>query len=124
MDGAPRTLKKRSQFLEAAAKGKKAFARSLLLQALPVEGSKTLTDADASSLLVGFTTSKKLGNAVMRNRIRRRLRAAVAHILPRHAAPGYAYVVIGRQGSQDVPFTHITDDLLWALKKTSCLRRS
>lgn len=118
MRGALRTLKKRSQFLEAAAKGKKAVARSLLLQAMPLPH----TDVEEDVISLGFTTSKKLGNAVIRNRIRRRLRAAAALVLPEHADRRHVYVLIGRQGAETTPFTQLTSDLLWALKKTASLR--
>ncbi len=48
---------------------------------------------------VGFTCSKKVGNAVQRNRAKRRLRAAVRAVLPSMARPGWDYVLIGRHSA-------------------------
>ena len=58
---------------------------------------------------VGYTVSKKVGNAVERNRVRRRLRAAVRESLERR--PGRDYVVIGRRAALTRPWTALVDDL-------------
>lgn len=59
----------------------------------------------------GFTVTKKLGNAVKRNRIRRRLKAAVAELAPDVAKAGYDYVVVARSAAFDRPFADIKADL-------------
>ena len=51
-----------------------------------------------ASIRIGFTCSKKVGNAVARNRAKRRLRALARAILPQHGVPGWDYVLIGRSG--------------------------
>jgi ribonuclease P protein component len=72
-------------------------------------------------LRVGFTATKKIGNAVMRNRARRRLRAAVDDVL-RGAGEavnlgGADLVVVARQGTIERPYDDLKNDLRAALKK-------
>jgi ribonuclease P protein component len=70
------------------------------------------------SVRVGFTVTKKLGNAVIRNRIRRRLRAAADRVMPARAKKGYDYVVIGRAQTLSRSFSALMDDLETALQRT------
>lgn len=71
---------------------------------------------------VGFTTSRKVGNAVIRNRVRRRLRACVDAILPGTVKPGLDIVVIGRAASAKRPFDALKADLLKSLKKLDAFK--
>ncbi|NNK15792.1 MAG: ribonuclease P protein component [Sulfitobacter sp.] len=65
---------------------------------------------------VGFTCSKKVGNAVARNRAKRRLREIARLILPQVGLPGHDYVLIGRRGATaDLPFTQLKSDFRAAL---------
>lgn len=91
-------LKRRADFLRIAAGRRKWAAPGLVLQVAPGVDESVPTR-------VGFTASKKVGNSVARNRARRRLRAAVAELLPRHGMPGLEYVVIAREatGARDWP---------------------
>lgn len=73
-------------------------------------------------LRVGFTCSRKVGNAVARNRAKRRLRALAEDLLPRHAAPGHDYVLIGRQTTVTRPFDELRQDLVTALKRMKVWR--
>lgn len=66
---------------------------------------------------VGFTASKRVGNAVARNRAKRRLRAVAAEVLPLYAAPGHDYVVIGRQATLDRDWDDLKGDLEQALRR-------
>ena len=66
---------------------------------------------------MGFTVSRKVGNAVVRNRVRRRLRAAVDAVLPTRASPGFDLVLVGRNGGLTHPFDRIKQDLEVALCK-------
>ena len=68
---------------------------------------------------VGFTVSRKVGNATRRNRARRRLRAAAGEVLPEHGRPGYDYVLIGRSGTLDRPYDALVADLRTALHKVA-----
>lgn len=101
-------LKRRSEFLRVAAARRKWAAPGLVLQA---------AEAAEGGIRVGFTVSRKVGNAVVRNRARRRLRAAAEQILERHAAPGFDYVLIGRQETVTRPFALLLEDLKTALKR-------
>jgi ribonuclease P protein component len=71
---------------------------------------------------VGFTCSKKVGNAVARNRAKRRLREAARQILTGEAAMGHDYVLIGRQETLRRPFVLLLQDLRTALKRVGALR--
>lgn len=64
---------------------------------------------------VGFTVSRKVGNAVVRNRVRRRLRAAAAAVLPARARAGFDLVLIGRTAAMTHPFERLKRDLEAAL---------
>lgn len=101
-----RRLKRRSEFLRAA-RGKRAGRSSFALQAVPNR---------ADDIGVGFTVTKKTGNAPERNRIRRRLRAAVA-ARARDFAPGNDYVLVGRRAALGQRFDALVGDLGRALAR-------
>lgn len=73
--------------------------------------------AEDANVYVGYTTTKKIGKATVRNRSRRRLRAAVRETFAKHAQPGYAYVLIGRYNTADCAYCQLTKDLGWGLRK-------
>lgn len=75
----------------------------------------------ARSLRLGITASRKVGNAVARNRARRRLRAAAHLVLPACAAPGFDYVVIARPQTLTRPFVALVADLKDALRRLGLL---
>ena len=68
-------------------------------------------------LRVGFTVSRKVGNAVVRNRVRRRLRVVADNLLPKFAPQDRDYVIIGRHNAYKRSFSSLTEDLERALKK-------
>ncbi len=104
-------LKKRREFLAVAASGQKAVARGLVLQYM------RNPSLDAETLRVGFTVTKKVGNAVVRNRVRRRLREAFRLHGLASARAGHDYVVIGRAAALDCPFERLVEDVKYALRK-------
>jgi len=69
-----------------------------------------------SSLRVGYTASKKIGGAVVRNRAKRRLRAAAAAVLPLSGLPGTDYVLVARRETATRPFDSLVQDLAAALR--------
>jgi len=105
-------LKRRSEFLRIAGTRRKFVAPGLILQLRKVGGAP-----DAAAIKVGFTVSRKVGNAVARNRAKRRLRAAADQILAGHASAGHEFVIIGRRGTLDRPFPALLKDLKTALKR-------
>ena len=72
---------------------------------------------DDGAYRVGFTCTKRLGNAVVRNRIRRRLKEAARLTMPGLARPAHDYVLIGRQGAITRDFEAIRKDIISALDK-------
>ena len=106
-------LKTRAEFLHVR-DGSRFAAPSLVLQAR-ARGEKGGALPDVARF--GFTASKALGGAVLRNRARRRLKEAVRIVGPGHAVPGYDYVLIARAGTVQRRFTEITKDLERALTK-------
>lgn len=122
MAPAPQRLKRRREFLHVARTGRKWAAPGLVLQALNRRAPGTISDDDRTEendIRVGFTVTRKVGNAVVRNRARRRLRAAAETVIPSHAAPGHDFVVIGRAGTIRRPFSDLVGDLEMALRKLS-----
>lgn len=109
-------LKRRPDFLRVAASGRRWVTPGLILQARrqPVGVVK---DAVEPAVRIGFTVSRKVGNAVARNRARRRLRAAVERVVAAHARAGQDYVLIGRASTLRRPFGALVADLEAALRR-------
>ncbi|MEM7598280.1 MAG: ribonuclease P protein component [Pseudomonadota bacterium] len=104
------TLKTRAEFLALNR------ARRQVMPTLLVQGRDRRDGT--SEVRVGFTCSKKVGNAVARNRAKRRLREAARQVLPNEARPGWDYALIGRAGvTGDCPFDELTRHLARALGK-------
>ncbi len=66
---------------------------------------------------VGFTVTKKIGNAVVRNRMRRRFRELARDVIASHGAPGSDHIIIGRAGGIDRDFATLRADLAKAVAK-------
>ena len=105
----PTRLKRRAEFLRVASRGRKAAVHGLVLQAL--------TRPDEGPARIGFTVTKKVGNAVIRNRTRRRLKEAARLLLQQRPVKGADLVVIGRDATRARPFLDLIDDLSRALTK-------
>jgi ribonuclease P protein component len=116
------TLLKRRDFL-AAAKARRWAAAGLVLQ-----GRRRRPDEpDPGAVRVGYTCSKKVGGAVVRNRAKRRLREAARLTLPgvtlaRLDSEGWDLVLIGRDATGRRPFAQLMDDLRGALKQAGVAR--
>jgi len=102
-------LKDRKDFLRAA-KGKRSHQAGFVLQAWKRR--------DTDGPRVGFTCSKKVGNAVARNRAKRRLRAVAADVMPVQGKTGWDYVLIGRaDATASIEYQHLKTQLHAALKQ-------
>jgi ribonuclease P protein component len=107
MPARPPRLKRRREFQRVASRGQRAARPGVVVQALAVP---------EAPLRVGFTATKKLGNAVVRNRTKRRLREA-ARLLLGAAPGGFELVLIGREATAARPFKTLLGDLRGALKQ-------
>lgn len=104
-------LKKRADFLRAA-RGIRRVEGAITLETCPTPEAETGPD----TLRVGFTASKKIGNAVVRNRAKRRLRAAASQLLPLLGRAGHDYVLVARGTTVARPFPALLSDITTALK--------
>lgn len=107
-------LKGRSDFLRAQGSGKKWVSTTLVLQVIENSLEKPR---------YGLTVSKKTDkSAVIRNRIRRRLRSAALEVLTDKAKPGMDYVLVGRAPGATKDYAEIVKDLTWCLKRMELLQ--
>ena len=96
------SIPSRAGFLAARDGGMKAVSRGFILQAVP---------SGRQDWRLGLTATRKIGNAVRRNRARRRLRALARTELAVRARPGIDYVMIARQGTADRDWSDLVSDL-------------
>ena len=101
-------LRQRADFL-AAATGVKVPAAAFVLQAK--------RRSDQGPARFGFTVSKKVGNAVERNRVRRRLREIVRLTGAERVRAGHDYVLVGRRAALALPFERIKQDFDGAIRR-------
>ena len=102
------TLKSSKDFQDAK-KGLFYRSRSFLLQAFKVKNNKEIK--------VGYTVSKQNGNAVVRNKIKRRLKVLANRILGNHGIDNWNYVIIGKKNAMAEDFEKLENEMLTALKK-------
>jgi ribonuclease P protein component len=119
-------LKRRAEFLQVAAANRKWVAPGLILQVRRQPSSESQSEdapraAQLEPVRVGFTASRKVGNAVKRNRARRRLRAVAAQVLPQ-AEPGMDFVLIARPATVDRDYQALVGDLVAGLKRLKLYR--
>jgi ribonuclease P protein component len=107
-------LTRRKDFLAANA-GKRAPMPGFVLLV------RSRDDGDAA-MRVGFTVTKKIGNAVVRNRMKRRLRALARELLPAAGVRGADHVLIGRNGGVERDFASLRSELAKALRKVTAPR--
>jgi ribonuclease P protein component len=105
------TLTKRSDFKAVQRFGDKWVTKAFVLLGYLAPHLHTTT------IHYGIITSSKLGTAVVRNRIRRRLKEVIRDLLPKYGQEGYFYVIIARADALVYPFPTLKRDLKWSLDK-------
>jgi ribonuclease P protein component len=105
-------LKRRREFLAVAASGRHWVTPAFVLQV----GPRATAGQDAE-IGLGFTASRRVGNAVARNRARRRLAEAARKVLPGAGVPGYDYVLVARPVVLTCPFDRLLSDLTTAFAR-------
>jgi ribonuclease P protein component len=109
----PDRLRRRPEFLRVAASGKKAAIGGVVVQALK--------RGDDGPVRLGFTVTRKVGNAVVRNRTRRRLKEAARLLLRDCTVRGADLVLIGRDRTRNRDFRMLQDDIRRALERNGVL---
>lgn len=103
----PVMLTKRGDFLRVQA------AEKIVTTSMIIHFQKTQIE----QCRIGFTVTKRCGNAVKRNRIKRRLRAVLAEAIALDMPIGFDIVVVGRVSTHDAPSTELQRDMHYALKR-------
>lgn len=106
-------LKKRKDFLKAA-KDITMVTKNVMLQA-----ACRLSDENVNNARIGFTATKKLGKANVRNRVKRRLRAIIQELYPDVTLDNVDYVLVGRFNTYSCSYQDLKKDIIWAFKKTN-----
>lgn len=101
------TIRKRADFL-AANRGLRVARPGFVLLARGNSGE---------TMRMGITVTKKIGNAVVRNRMKRRFRALLREVLPEHGLPAHDHILIGREAGVERDFALLHDELIAALRR-------
>ncbi|HMS45781.1 MAG TPA: ribonuclease P protein component [Alphaproteobacteria bacterium] len=118
-------LKQRKDFVFVTQKGHRYFSDAFVLQYVcqrPASSASVAGTCDKKpgthlpSWRVGFTVTKKIGSAVARNRVKRRLRSAAENVLPAQAKAGIDYVLVARAHAGKIDFQQLVADLQKALQ--------
>lgn len=111
-----RRLKRRAEFQAVARLGRKWVMPGVVVQAMK-RGSARNADIPDTVIRTGFTASRRVGGAVVRNRAKRRLRALARELLPGGCAGGYDVVFIARGGMSGRDHEELKADMAKCLKK-------
>ena len=115
----PARLKTRGEFLRVAASRARFVAPGFILQA----AARSPGPGPAQPFRVGFTASRKVGGAVVRNRARRRLKALAAEVMRERAPEGWDFVLVARAETPKAPWRGMVTDLGRAIDRLTAARR-
>ena len=107
----PKTIKKRVDFLKVSKSGKKIFTKGFILQKY-----KRTMDSKNDSIRIGFTITKKIGGAVIRNKIKRRFRTIIREIFSKYLRKNYDYVIIANKKSLIMDYKELKSDFIKTVK--------
>ncbi len=106
-------LRKRSDFLCVQREGRKWISKGMIVE---------VCENENKGIRVGITVSKKVNKlAVLRNRLKRRLKAVSLDVLPHYHQQNFDIVLVGRVMAQDRTYEDLQNDLRWCLKKMNIL---
>ena len=106
-----KTIKKRIDFVKVSEKGKKFFTQGFILQKYKRDFS-----SKENTARVGFMITKKIGNAVERNKIKRRFRAIIKEVLNNYLKKNYDYVIIANKKSLVMNYKELKNDVVKVIK--------
>ena len=112
-------LKRRRDFVSITSRGQKWATPGFVLQSHRRKDPETTS---RNGIRVGFTVTKKVGNAVIRNRARRRLKAVAGDVIATHGQDLFDYVLIGRAGTLKRPYALLVSDLKTAMQRLNAYR--
>ena len=99
------------------ARGRKKLAQAFYVATHNMVLQAALSLSETDNLFVGYTATKKIGNAVCRNRSKRRLRAVAHEVLPVYALPNVDYIFIARNSTASCPYSELKKDTIYAIKR-------
>ena len=106
-----KTIKKRVDFLKVSKSGKKIFTKGFILQKY-----KRTVGLEKDTIRIGFTITKKIGGAVIRNKIKRRFRAIIREIFNKYLKKNYDYVIIANKKSLIMDYKELKSDVIKTVK--------
>jgi ribonuclease P protein component len=107
------TIKARPEFLQLAKSGRKHASHTMVVQ----YGAPAV-EADTTPVL-GITVTKKVGNAVVRNRLKRQIRAAFQELTHNHQVKAGRYVIIARDRAKHADFAKLQGDMHYCIRKVT-----
>jgi ribonuclease P protein component len=106
------SITKKQVFANACRLGESKGTYAFVLHSYPISAEEKDSDVH-----VGYIVTKKIGNAVARNRIKRRLRAALQEVMPDHANTDTYYICRGKKYCAEIPFIDLKMSIMYALEK-------
>ena len=108
-----KTIKKRIDFIKVSKKGKRSFTKGFILQ----KYKRDFSAKDKENIArVGFTVTKKIGGAVVRNKIKRRFRSIIKEVSNEYLKKNYDYVIIANKKSLVMDYKELKNDVIKVIK--------